>query len=720
MVGIASGKPEMMVMNSFSLAKPLALLTILLCQYMVLSFPHERNAVSILNGSAVLSSGPGNDASILSKADVNNDGVDELIIQSLLSGFITAYMISENESQIHYIFSDNQLPSNSWVKYLDLDCDQIPEKVAYYDSQHLSIEKGYYQNDVLQFELPEIIEFDFQLSLFDKLDPPFLDDFNNDGKTDMLVLPSGQQFYHLFESDPVFSETACTYESYILSDECWGDFRVNFAGDSVYLNEECSGWLIEDELRIQNSLHFVPGIAMFDYDADNDLDVIIGNNSVGTCSILNNAGDNHFNSVINPLPFLDVGFTIEGNPYPFFYDVDKDGLDDLLVAKQFFTDNEHDFFFHYQNTSTGEFQLNSSNFLSESFFDGGTDLSVKWKDVDLDGMPDLLVTNSGYGAVPSTIQYLKHRGAVFEEFEFEIIDTDFLAVEELDLSNVRLAFGDIDNDNQEDLLITANTASVYFTSDWRAFSNEWIELDLPVVLNSASPEILDIDNDGDQDLLIGEFNGNINLLLNNGSLGLVSFETHSENYGGISTKLDGFPFGQAYLDHYDLNGQKILFVGNSTGQISKYQIDNVNLSDSLIPVETIDLSASYPVFSGFDFYDESETMALGHQDGGFEIFSKPVDEPLALNEINTEAQFSLFPNPLCKAANIKIPSKYYEDESLQLSLFSIQGTLLQQLQITDQNSKIDLSAYSDGLYVLTVNAEKFSHSLRIIKTCNHD
>lgn len=104
-----------------------------------------------------------------------------------------------------------------------------------------------------------------------------------------------------------------------------------------------------------------------------------------------------------------------------------------------------------------------------------------------------------------------------------------------------------------------------------------------------------------------------------------------------------------------------------------------------------------------------------HQGFWAELFS---DGTLSVTNVaTTEASISVFPNPVVNYLNFNF--KQMGAENYKVTLFDINGkkVLQSNLQSQHQNSQLDISQLSNGMYVLTLesNETNYQKSFKIIK-----
>ncbi len=182
--------------------------------------------------------------------------------------------------------------------------------------------------------------------------------------------------------------------------------------------------------------------------------------------------------------------------------------------------------------------------------------SVAWGDYDNDDDLDILLT--GWNAIEGDItKVFSNNFGVFDD-----INAGLQGIVQGSAS-----WGDYDNDGDLDILLAGSGSTIIYHNDNGIFYD--IEADLPGV-NDASTDWGDYDNDGDLDLILtgSTYNG-----------GLIS-EIYRNDYGqftDISAGLTGVSMGSAVWGDYDNDGDlDIIIIGySSSGTIANiYRNDN--------------------------------------------------------------------------------------------------------------------------------------------------
>jgi predicted nucleotidyltransferase len=350
---------------------------------------------------------------------------------------------------------------------------------------------------------------------------------------------------------------------------------------------------------------FEGSTAFSDIDSDGDADVLITgltNSNEKLTKLFTNDGLGNFTEVIGH-PFESVWQSAIA-----FSDVNSDGAPDVLITGE--NNSSDNISKLYLNDGLGNFTE-----VLDTPFDGVTASSIAFSDVDSDGDEDVLIigiTNLG-GKISKL--YLNDGSGNFTE----VLDTPFDSV-----VASSIAFSDVDNDGDEDVLIIGRLNSGALSSKLyiNLGTGSFVEaLDTPFEgLWLGSIAFSDVDGDGDEDVLITGVNNSNNpsskLYVNDG---LGNF---TEDMGAL---FDGVWLGSIAFSDVDGDGDEdVLIMGetNSGGLISKlYTNDGLGsfIEEKDTPFDGI--RSGSVAFSDIDSDGDSDVLIAGLTDSN-ELISK--------------------------------------------------------------------------------------------------
>ena len=378
-----------------------------------------------------------------------------------------------------------------------------------------------------------------------------------------------------------------------------------------------------------------------DVDNDGDIDVYVGNGD-GKIPFFQNTG-----SLMNPVytqmigndnNLNGVGIAVEGFAAPVSVDIDSDGHLDVLIG------NEKGQLLFYKNfdapsSSPTFLKLKGSDNPFNSVDDNPVDVVDVFEnsvptafDIDNDGDIDMLIGVNVIDPDGDTgrVYYFKNVGnsvnPLYEEQKginnpFNFLLGPLPAPESLD----------IDSDGDVDVVLGKKDGKIaYFENIGSPMSslfteqigaaNVFVSID---VGDNASPFAADMDNDEDFDLFIGNAAGQIFFFKNTGTKTLPTFteQIGSANpFNGISLGTDAAPFG---ID-FDVDGDIDMFVGNGQGKIRYFQ----NTGSKTNAIFTLQSEKNNP-FSVIDVGDSAtpfgidvNNMYIGNLEGQLLAFSR--------------------------------------------------------------------------------------------------
>ena len=258
--------------------------------------------------------------------------------------------------------------------------------------------------------------------------------------------------------------------------------------------------------------------------------------------------------------FLD-GIDVLLNSTPEIYDIDNDGDDDLFIGTMV-DPSENPWtgrIYFYRNLGDENypiFELETTEFLGT---DLGTDLSIVFGDLNSDSLPDAVVGNAN-----GFIKIFINNG-----------DESFSFLE--DMPNVDLSgtstpeLGDVDGDGDLDLIVGESNGDILY---FERIDSENVEFSLQFNLietpySYTAPELFDIDNDQDLDLLIGTAFDGIKIYENQGDLSFQMRDIELDFYGTYINLAEGTLY----------NGTSNIMLGLHTGGLYSLIFELCNKGD---------------------------------------------------------------------------------------------------------------------------------------------
>ncbi len=479
-----------------------------------------------------------------------------------------------------------------------------------------------------------------------------------------------------------------------------------------------------EEIRII----WVPGLRhgssvleFYDLDNDGDQDLIWGDFYQPGLFYLENYGDATNPDFADTLRLnnfpLEVGFLTAGFNAPRVADLDGDGDGDLVVgvlSGAYGIDYVNNLYF-LRNDGSPEmwyFTLVTDRLLP------GIDLIAgshpTFADLDGDGDRDLLVGTDFNAQNPSwsgQIFYFQNAGDDLNPV-LVLADSALLGG---DLgSSLAPAFFDMDGDGDLDATVGEfNGRVLVFENVGTPQAPQWVAgsdflgLDLS---GRACPSFGDVDQDGDDDFVVGSRDGKVIVFWNQGSASNPAFSTVdslSVNVGVEATPtvaVDG-----------------IIFAGNGAGELYRIEyktVPNEHLEAALLPGYPWSGKRITPAIHRWGI-DGPETFLVGSLSGGLQYFQDSTTMGIFFRDEYQPNTFILgypYPNPTNGISQLDLVLRMSAETNILL--YNLRGRVVEVLfrgrlvagrhQITIQND------YASGLYLILVDQEGRRQSRKLI------
>jgi hypothetical protein len=689
------------------------------------------------NGAMLFPLVGGFNSPVFTQIDLNGDGNNDLLILDRVGNRISTFTYNPAATPIKYEYAPRYIslipPIHDWVSSYDFDCDGDLDLFTYFNNSIGVWKNDFTQSAGINFSLltsqinshyaagvSPIFSTQVNLSAFEDVD--------NDGDMDILTFTNSGNFIEYHKNYSIDSLGVCGQLIFKVEPDCWGHFRLSGLTNSALLNQNCATNRFANR---DNHLHSGSVLTVLDQDCDGDVDLINGDILGSNLLYLENGGIADSASIVQQdsiFPAYNTSVNLQNLPAAFYFDADGDGIKDLIVTPFATVGEDLKNVLFYKNTGDNcqnNFSFVKNNFMIDQMVDVGTSSNVTFFDVDGDGKKDLIIGNDyAYNSNPilqySSLSFYKNMSTAGNA-SFQFVTNDWLNLSALAQFGLYPAFGDLDGDNDEDLLLgNADGTLIYYknigvtTPNFVFSSPNFQSIDIG---NNAAPQIVDVDRDGKNDLLIGERSGVLNYYKNNSTGSNLLFTLQTSNFGGVNVSAPNAITGYSNPLLFDNGNGYELLVGSEAGLVYYYQnIDN-NLSGVFLLVDSTFDDIYEPkrvTLSMFDYnLDGKKDLMLGNGAGGIRGYLGQLNNAISENQY-VELLFDVSPNPLINE-NVIVLKFSSEVINAKLKMTDVTGNVIFESIVNEQYFNLDLSKVMTGTYLIAVSQNGRMFSKKIIK-----
>jgi hypothetical protein len=649
------------------------------------------------------------------QGDLNNDGLKDLVVFEWGDNLTRTFLNKGTASAAHYVYAPdyakNFPPVADYLKLEDYNRDGVPDLI-HKGLGGFEVWKGYYNSqNMLSFTFFKQLRYDSPVvgnvnAYSQASDIPGVVDIDKDGDLDFFGYDVNGGLITFYKNCQVELGLPKDSIHVCIPSNCWGHMTQGFVrtyqlgivpSSTSFLCSSFGTFGCREENGQQywkEAKHQGNCMLMFDYDGDDDIDLLDGNISFPDMQFLRNGKADYAksdDSTISQDSLWQTGgraVFLPQWPSAFYLDADGDGKRDIMVTPHDYSGGEnYKTIMFYKNVGTAtspQFSYQNDTFLVDKTIDLGTGAVPVLYDYNKDGRPDLFVGSEGYytagGVFRSRLSYFQN-SSVGGVTRFTWVTSDFGAISGQSFQGAVPAFGDLDGDGDDDMVLghTDGTMSYYKnTATGGSVQPVWVldQLKLKGVAGDtldvgyyATPFIYDINKDSKADLLVGNQNGRIYYYRNSPTSGPVL--TLGSSYLGNVEVLPGNSFSgfsSLWIGKMDNTGAEFLVTGNGYGNISRYtgfQGGNVTGTYTIVDsfYNSLDVGMrSTPTVGDIDG-DGKYEMIVGNRLGGLNLFKQGppvgIEGPAAI-----ASGCTIYPNPAKGAAIVSWTPAFADGEQM--------------------------------------------------------
>jgi hypothetical protein len=407
-------------------------------------------------------------------------------------------------------------------------------------------------------------------------------------------------------------------------------------------------------------------------------------------------------------------------PAAYYLDIDFDQQKDLLVAPNAnnVSENENSVWY-YKNLGTTQapvFVYQDNDWLQGDMIDHGLGSVPLLYDVNQDGLTDLLVANYfAYKPVlnkEARIAYYQNIGTATAP-QLILVDQDFLNLASSNLG-LRLlpAMGDLNADGKADLLLGRDNGQIAYWLNSSTGSNPTFQLQTAALNDQAgqaiqvplyaAPQLFDYNQDGLLDLIVGHKGGTLHYYRNTGTASTPSFIQESTLLGGVNVQSNG-PDGFAIPHFFSFQDTTYLMVGSLDGHLHFYDSisSDVAATYHVRSQDFLGLSAQIGAYAaaviGNLDNDQHLELFVGQDAGGLFLLENEPGSDLSVSEVLT-IPLQVVPNPTKE----KIVLKGLQGSATG-AIYNLLGQKVLSIDVSSAQEIIDVAALNAGTYLLKLH-----------------
>ncbi len=477
---------------------------------------------------------------------------------------------------------------------------------------------------------------------------------------------------------------------------------------------------------------------MGDIDNDGDLDLIVGKSESGEIRIFTNSGSDTSAIFLssNALTLDDVGLYA----YPVFTDLDNDGDLDIVSGKDGYG------IVYYRNTGTASAPVWSGygglfpSIGTTTYFN-----SPAMVDINNDGKIDLI-----YGNHDGPLKYFKNTGSSTSPkwsentslfggtIDIGAASTPFFVDKDRDgdldmitgtqAGDIKLyrndgnantpaftysttytplkhsiyssvSFAEANGNTSYEALVGDLSGNIYYHTG-SGYNFTTTSMNIGNHGAWSAPRFIDMDHDGDMDIVVGDEDGYISYYENTGSSTQPLWSIIFDYFDSLKVGDNVVP---AFAD-LDFDGDYDLLAGCGSYKLKYFENQDGNwVEDTTMVQGLVAKQNAAPAFADLDG-DGDQDLIIGNYDGYFDYYEN-TREVVAIKETDmlpNSYELGTYPNPFNPTTTINF--QLAVDNEINLSIFDLNGKMIEKLysgykHAGIHNIKWNASNYSSGIYI---------------------
>ena len=706
--------------------------------------------------------------------DLNLDGKKDLLVFDRIGNRIIPFINEGSSGETNYQFAPEYISAfpgiRDWVILRDYNNDGLEDIFTYaWDYPGIIVYKNVSQSN-LAFEIevyPYLTSFQgggYVNILTTNVDYPGIDDIDGDGDLDILTFWGLGSFveYHQNQSMELYGIPDSL--EYIEVTQCWGEFAESDESNLIFLdtcwNQKQMPSGLPSSTENERTRHTGSTFLLLDRDADNDLDLLLGDVDYPNPIELINGGDSEYAFMVSQnesFPSENKPVNLFSMPVSAYIDINNDNVRDLLLSPfdpNPFNSANHRSVWLYKNEGADNlpaFNFEMDDFLQNDMIDVGSGACPVLADYNGDGLIDLFVSNYGYymysyylpgmllhSVYWSNIALFENTGTL-DNPQFSQVTHDFANLHQYHLTGIYPTFGDIDGDDDQDMIFGYEDGSLVFMENI-AGTGHPMEFNEPVfdyenidAGKFSAPQLFDLDSDGLLDLIIGEEDGNLNYYRNIGTEQNPEFLLETDSLGKVDVRNPEINYTYTGYSNpcFFLNPESEieLLVGSEQGKVFYFTAIEENLQGAFVENDSLYLLLNEDILAIDEGYRSAAAIGELNNDGFYELltgnfsgglhFYKGTNSPGVAEVDNPNKQsifVEIFPNPAKSQFTIQIQSK--EKDLYEVKLIDLYGISRMDFVLKGNDRlTINVEGFIPGVFnclITSVKTKKVIHSQKVI------